>query len=237
MAVIKVNGAASRKIQAEEGTVRLSLRISGPTRAEAMSRAAEMHKALTAAAQQHVDGGAATRWDAESVAVWRATAPVERASEGEPAAQPVAEYRAGGSVQVVFRDFVALGAFVAEAGALTDVDVDGVTWEVTDETRRQVEREVRVAAGNDAAARAAAYADALGLGVPTLDELVEDQSDFVFGGPRRRAIRRTPRGLQSLSATIADGGDAVEDAETERFSLRPSEITVSAEVSAVFTAT
>lgn len=237
MAVIKVNGGASHKIQAEEGKVRISLRTSGPTRAEALSSAAVTHKALTSTAQQHVDGGAATRWDAESVTVWRSTAPVERASEGEPAAQPVTEYRAGGSIQVVFRDFAALGAFVAEAGALTDVDVDGVIWQVTDETRRQVEREVRVAAGKDAAARAAAYADALGLGVPTLDELVEDQVDFMFGGPRRRAIRKTPRGMQSLSATTADGGDALEEAETERFTLRPSEMTVSAEVSAVFTAT
>lgn len=236
MALIKVEGEASRRVRAEEGTVRLTFRISGMSRAEVFSAASETHKALVAAAQQHVDGGAAARVDADSVTVWKSSKPEERGTEGDAAVEVATEFRAGGTVRVVFLDAATLGSFVSEAAALSDVDVEGVTWQVTDETRRQVEREVRVAAGQDAAARAAAYAEALGLGVPTLEELVEERSDFAFGGPRRRPIRRTPRGMQNLSASTLDSDDTADDGPTESFALRPSEVTVSAAVSATFSA-
>lgn len=137
---------------------------------------------------------------------------VERGSGAELTSRSVTKFRAGGSVEVEFGDFATLGGFVVDVAEIDGVRVGDVIWSLTDETRSGIARDVRAEAVRDAAARASAYAEALGLGNVHLDELTEGSSRFSLSGPRPRSRRARPRGAYASSSASAD---ALVDEELE----------------------
>ncbi|SEF15437.1 SIMPL domain-containing protein [Jiangella alba] len=218
MVTITVAGTAHRLVPAERGTVHLRATREARRSADVVPFVADLHARLSADAERYVTAGAATRWSADQVYV----STVQRYRRDSDVAETFQVAAAG--VAVRFSDFAALSTWVTDAGAVDGVVVDGVDWELTDDHRREIEREVRAEAVRDAQERAATYAAALGLAKADVTALYEpglrshDQPGF-----------EGARVVQFGHAASADhGGPSV--------SLRPERIEVSVTISADFTA-
>jgi uncharacterized protein YggE len=112
---------------------------------------------------------------------------------------------------------------VGEVAVEPGVTVEWIEWSLSHDRRPEVEKAVRVAAIADAVTRAGDYAEALGLGRPTLQSVFEPglRPGAPGGG--------SPFGLARAVATFSSGGPVA-------FDLHPDDIEVTAEVSADFVA-
>ncbi len=207
MVSISVAGSASTAVPAERGVVHVEVHAEGDDRDHVIDRATGLHGRLVAEARQHVSAGAATTWSAAQV-----TASTETRYHGD-AETPVQVATA--ALTVRFKDFHALGAWVAKIGQDADARVHGIDWALTDSKRAEVLRDVRREAVEDAALRAATYASAAGAGRPKLTGLAEP-------GIRHEA----PTVSLRAAARSADGPAA--------FTLRPADIVVECTVLADF---
>lgn len=154
--IITVQGSASEWLDAERGTVTARVAFDGPEREPVFAAATQAAGDLTGAITE-LAGGAVTRWSADRVAVW-SQRPWN--SDGKQLA-PV--YTASLTARARFRDFEALAAFVERFATAAGVNIDGVEWELSEETRAAAEARVRSAAVSNATAKARAYAEAAGL--------------------------------------------------------------------------
>lgn len=214
MVTITVAGSAQHFLPAERGTVRLEVRRESRSRPQALSEVTSLHARLREEARAQQDSGSATWWSADQVSV----STVRRYLKDSDVTELF--HIASASVRVKYRDFDALGRWVASISELPGVVVSGVDWDVTAARRASAEREVRVAAVRDARERAAAYASALGLGDVRVLTLFE---------PGLRPHTRIEGGAALMSRAAAFGG-------AEELALKPEDIQVSASVSADFEA-
>lgn len=162
MTRIAVEGQAARTHPAERGTVDLHVAFSGTLRGDVVEQVARTHTALVEQARAHVSAGAAERWDSASVHSYVYDDRVGRSAAGGE--QRVRRFRASARLSVTFRDFEALSTWLADIVDVDGVEIDRVTWNLTDETRRTLLAEARVEAAGETVVRAQSYADALGLG-------------------------------------------------------------------------
>ncbi|MBB5787003.1 SIMPL domain-containing protein [Jiangella mangrovi] len=214
MVTITVAGTAQRLLPAERGTVHLRATAEARRSADVVSVVAELHARLSADAERHVAAGAATRWSADQLYV----STVQRYLRDSDVSETFQVAAAG--VAVRFTDFTALSAWVTETGTVDGVVVDGVEWELTDERRREAEREVRAEAVRDARERAAAYAAELGFATVEVVALFEP-------GLRPHTQPVYDGGSPRFARMAADAGGAV-------VSMRPEQIEITATVTADF---
>jgi|GEM_PF-833573 hypothetical protein len=105
------------------------------------------------------DAAAVTWWSAERLRTW-STRPWNQDGKQLP---PV--HHASVSMQVKFRDFAALSAWVGQhVTNIGGFQVANIVWALTVKRRDELIRQVREGAVHDAVERAQLYADALGLG-------------------------------------------------------------------------
>lgn len=162
MTRIAVEGQATRSHAAERGTVHLHVAFSGTLRNDVVEQVARTHTVLVDQAKAHVASGAAERWDSASVHSYVYDDRVRSSEKGGK--QRVRRFRASARLSVTFQDFEVLSTWLADIMDVDGVEIDRLTWTLTDETRKALLAEARVEAAEETAVRAQAYADALGLG-------------------------------------------------------------------------
>ncbi|MFC8799531.1 SIMPL domain-containing protein [Promicromonospora sp. NPDC057138] len=162
MTRIAVEGQATRTHPAERGTVNLHVAFSGTLRNDVVDQVARTHTILVEQAKAHVSAGAAEKWDSDSVHSYVYDDRVRNSETGGK--QRVRRFRASARLSVTFRDFEALSTWLADIMDVDGVEIDRVTWALTDETRKTLLAEARVEAAEETVVRAQSYADALGLG-------------------------------------------------------------------------
>lgn len=220
MTLISVEGQARRTHAAELGTVRLSVTFAGETRPDVLGAATRVHARLAEQAREHTASGAATRWDASSVHAFAYDEWVK--PEAHLGEQKVRRFRASAGLSVVFADFDALSAWLTDVLDLDGVDLGGVEWDLTDETRDALLAEVRTEAARETVERARAYAAALGLGDVRPVAVFEEGLRPGVGGPGGGHPERR------MFALAADAGPQLE--------LSPGDLEVSARVTADYEA-
>ena len=181
MVVLAVTGSASRSLPPQLGTVRLRVETEGEERAPVVQAVLALHGRLSTEAQAFVDSGAAIRLTAEQV-----RAEVRREWDEEQRRNRL-RHAAVATLTVRFQDIEALAAWAAEVAALDEVAVEGITWALTRDARRAVERELRIEAVRDAARRAEDYAAAIGAAGVELQQLWEPGLRGASGGGRWEA--------------------------------------------------
>lgn len=217
---IVVSGHSSFHAPAERGTVRIGVGLIGDQREAVLQRAGQLHTLVAEQARQHVEAGRATWWGADNVVAsvreeWLKPQPHLDAVK-------VRRFWAGADVRVKFRDFAALASWCTQVALLEGVSIGAVTWALTDARREGLVRQVRTQAAQDAAVRAQAFADALGLGPVRLVTLFEDGLRPDVG---EVAAVLGVTGRAYAASSNADG-----------FQVRPEDIEVSATVTADFDA-
>jgi len=165
MTRIAVVGQATRTHPAERGTVNLHVAFSGTLRNDVVDQVARTHTILVEQAKAHVSAGAAEKWDSESVHSYVYDDRVKSSQAGGK--QRVRRFRASARLSVTFRDFEALSTWLADIMDVDGVEIDRISWTLTDETRKTLLAEARVEAAEETVVRAQSYADALGLGPVT----------------------------------------------------------------------
>jgi len=162
MTRIAVEGQATRTHAAERGTVNLHVAFSGTLRSDVVEQVARTHTILVEQARAHVEAGAAEKWDSASVHSYVYDDRVKNSQSGGK--QRVRRFRASARLSVTFSDFEVLSTWLADIMDVDGVEIDRITWDLTDETRKALLAEARIEAAGETVVRAQSYADALGLG-------------------------------------------------------------------------
>lgn len=150
-----VTGHARRSFRPERADLRLHILISGLNQAD-------VHGQATRLARQVADKIESLTTAKPAPVVSSVIQPVTGSSwrDGESGNRT---YQAQSSIRVRFADFDALSAMVDWCGDHEGVIVDGVDWDLTDETRDAARADILTEAVADAKRRASIMADAAGF--------------------------------------------------------------------------
>ncbi|OBF40721.1 hypothetical protein A5724_06520 [Mycobacterium sp. ACS1612] len=156
---ITVRGSFSAFERPERGTVHATIGYEGAAMEPVYGRVARDLDAVKVSVAALADDGSVTWWSADQLRTW------SQRPWNKDGKQPPLVHHASVDVEVKFRDFGALSAWVSRQVA----DVEGfrvarVEWALTEKRREALAKEVRTRAVRDAVTRAQAYADALSLG-------------------------------------------------------------------------
>lgn len=154
---VTVRGEHEARIAPERATVRLSVRSDGPDRAAVVDEVMRLAQPVRDTITDRAASGVVHDWSSTRLSV-RAERPWN--NEGKRLA-PV--YYAGIDFTATFSEATELSLWVSDVSAWDGVEIGGVNWHLTAETRARIEREVAAAAVGVAVTRAEAYAGALGL--------------------------------------------------------------------------
>lgn len=217
MVTITVTGAAQRHLTAEVGTVTIAVESTGEQRETVLAQVSVAHTRLLADAERYVQSGAALWWRSPGVVTgavweWLPDKPDTR----------VRRFRASTTVAVRFSDVAALSGWLLDIGVAPELEIRGIDWDLTDQTRDQTLAELRTTAVRDAVARAAGYAAAAGLGTPELTTLFEE------GLRPGSADPGMPRPMKARAMMADAGGAALE--------VQPPDLVLEVEISADFEA-
>lgn len=161
MAEISVSGRAERLVPADEATMHLGYAVHGPERSAVVEQAFDRHRALTKLAQSLIDSGRIDSYTAEEPHTYSQWAEVK--------GDRVTEFFSRVSFALVVTKLDEVGPLITE---LTRDGYDAsVDWELSDELRKNTERELRALAVQDAQVAAEDYCEAIGMSVLTLRSL------------------------------------------------------------------
>ena len=159
---ITVRGTFSTFHAPERGTVHATIAFEGPAMEPVYDRVARDLESVKASVTplKTGDHGPVTWWSAEQLRTW-SNRPWNKDGIQLP---PV--HHASVGIEVKFRDFASLSRWVGNHVANTDgFRISHVAWALTSKRQKELQRQVRTRAVEDAVAKAQEYADALGLGL------------------------------------------------------------------------
>lgn len=216
-ATIAVTASAEKHIRAERATVRVRISAkSEDDKGQAYDAVARVHNRLEGQARAFRASKAATWHHASSPASFRYK---ELVSSSGQAHEYTDFYATQSAVTVKFQDFDALADWLAELADEPLVDTGRVEWDITVDTREENESSVRTRAVKNARALATDYAAGEDISPDALRLKSIDAS--TTSGPHYAAAAARGAAGGSGHAAIA---------------IVPDEITIKAEVTAVYTA-
>jgi uncharacterized protein YggE len=219
---ITVRGSYSAFQPPERATVRATLGFEGPQMQPVYDRVVRDLEAVTASIVPLHDPehGPVTWWSTKHVRTW-ANRPWNQDGKQLPLV-----HHASVGIEVKFRDFGALTRWVGgHVERTAGFSLDGVTWALTENVKRELAREVRARAVQDAAGRAQEYADALELG-PVRPVALAD-AGMLGNGLHPMSGGAEVAYMRGGAAADSDGGE---------LALTPDDIEVSAVVDGRFVA-
>ena len=158
--IITVRGEHTAEFSPEHAIVAATVALDGRDRDEVFARASEVASRLESQLAELHDAahGPVIRWSAERARVWS-----QRPWNAQGRQLP-AVFHAQLQVSATFVDTEALARWVEHVATTDGVNVDGITWGLSEAREKAALVEVRRGAVADALERAQAFAAALGLG-------------------------------------------------------------------------
>ncbi|MGM1016041.1 MAG: SIMPL domain-containing protein [Actinomycetota bacterium] len=211
---VTVRGEHRTRVAPERATIPITVRVDGPERSEVVERVTRLAEPVRSGIVARRGSGSIIEWSSTRLSV-RAERPWN--TEGRTVA-PV--YHASIAFTATFGDASELSIWVSEVSAWDGIELGGVAWHLTPETRARTEREVATQAVAVAVARAEAYAAALGLETVSPREIAD--VGLISAGDAQVPQMTAMRG----SALASDVAPSME--------YEPADIVVSAVVEARF---
>lgn len=212
--VITVRGQAESRTAPEIATLHVSAEFDGTDRAGVTERALRLGESIRGEIEQLVSSGAVSEWSSDQLSVW-SSRPWNDDGEQLPLV-----HTASLTFRVVFAGLSKLSGWVSAIAEREGVKIGGITWDVTLESRKQIERDTAGQAIADAVERASAYARAIGKKTVTPVQIADV-------GLLQDSLTESA-GLKLARATAYSGGTNV--------TLRPEPVVVSAAVEVRFEA-
>ncbi|PKQ33389.1 MAG: SIMPL domain-containing protein [Actinobacteria bacterium HGW-Actinobacteria-11] len=215
---VTVRGEHERRVAPERATIRVSVRSEGPERTVVLEHVMRLADPVRTSITERADAGSIVDWTSTRLSV-RAERPWS--NDGKRLA-PV--FYASVDFTATFAEASELSIWTSDISPWDGVEVGGVEWHLTPETRTQVEQEVAAEAVGVAVTRAQAYAGALGLEQVTPIEIADAGLISKAQGSAEAPLMKARGGI----AFAADAGPVME--------YEPDEIVISATVEARFLA-
>ncbi len=215
---VTVRGEHERRVAPERATIRVSVRSEGPERTVVVEHVMRLADPVRTSITERADAGSIVDWTSTRLSV-RAERPWS--NDGKRLA-PV--FYASVDFTATFAEASELSIWASDISPWDGVEVGGVEWHLTPETRTQVEQEVAAEAVGVAVTRAQAYAGALGLEQVTPIEIADAGLISKTQGSAEAPLMKARGGI----AFAADAGPVME--------YEPDEIVISATVEARFLA-
>ncbi|UUE22135.1 SIMPL domain-containing protein [Microbacterium sp. J1-1] len=215
---VTVRGEHERRVAPERATIRVSVRSEGPERTVVVEHVMRLADPVRRSITERADTGSIVDWTSTRLSV-RAERPWS--NEGKRLA-PV--FYASVDFTATFAEASELSIWASDISPWDGVEVGGVEWHLTPDTRTQIEQEVAAEAVGVAVTRAQAYAGALGLAQVTPLEIADAGLISKGQGSAEAPLMKARGGI----AFAADAGPAME--------YEPDEIVISATVEARFLA-
>jgi hypothetical protein len=158
---ITVRGTFSTFQAPERATVHATIAFEGPAMEPVYDRVAHDLEAVKASVTplKTGDHGPVTWWSAQQLRTWS-----NRPWNKDGIQMPLVHHASVG-VEVKFRDFASLSRWVGNHVANTDgFRVASIAWALTSKRQKELQRQARIRAVEDAVVKAQEYAEALGLG-------------------------------------------------------------------------
>jgi uncharacterized protein YggE len=219
--VITVRGEHETRIAPERAIAHLTIRTEGHERGIVVERMAALTEPVRDDLASRKSDGTVAEWTSQRVSVWS-----ERPWNNEGKRLAPVHY-ASVDLSVTFTDFAVLSWWAGEVAEREGVQLGWIEWKLTPETRAATERSVATEAVGVAAARATAYAGALGLANVTALEVADVG---LLTRQDRPEAAPAPRMLMAKASFAADGGGA------PAVQLQPEDIVISSAVEARFAA-
>ncbi|WP_226533401.1 SIMPL domain-containing protein [Microbacterium paraoxydans] len=215
---VTVRGEHERRVAPERATIRVNVRSEGPERTGVVEHVMRLAEPVRSSITARADTGSVVDWTSTRLSV-RAERPWN--SDGKRLA-PV--FYASVDFAATFTDASELSIWASDISSWDGIDVGGVEWHLTPETRSQVEREVASEAVGVAVTRAQAYAGALGLEQVTPLEIAD--------------VGLLSKGQGAADAPLmkARGGMAFSAEAAPAMEYEPDDIVIAATVEARFLA-
>lgn len=185
---IQVSGHSSMSFRPERGTLSLSVKSEGPelqtVSKEVVKTSNDLNKGFKELSPKEENGtataqAAVTSFSSQLLRTWH-TIPTDKNHNRLP---PV--YYAETSYRVEFRDFDKLGEVAGRLARHPNVEIDYVTWDLTEATKVKLGSETRQKAMRDAIRKANDYAEVVGR--PVVPVEVEDRGQGTSAGAMYRA--------------------------------------------------
>ena len=218
---ISVHGHHSAWYAAERATVSVAVQCDGAERDAVFAGATAAADAVreTITSRHDATAGPITWWSADTVRVWS-----ER-PWNDQGAQLARVHYAALDLSAKFSDFDDLPRWIEEVVAIDGATVSHIQWALTQATETAATAEVRSRAVKDAVAKAAVYAQSIGLGAVTATAIA-DPGMLDGSGPLAAEAYSADRAMMK--------GFEVGSGPT--LALKPEQIEVSASVDARFVA-
>ncbi len=158
---ITVRGTFSTFQAPERATVHATIAFEGPAMEPVYDRVARDLDAVKASVTplKTGDHGPVTWWSAQQLRTWS-----NRPWNKDGIQMPLVHHASVG-IEVKFRDFASLSRWVGNHVANTDgFRVASIEWALTSKRHKDLQRQARIRAVEDAVVKAQEYAEALGLG-------------------------------------------------------------------------
>ena len=158
---ITVRGTFSTFQAPERATVHATIAFEGPAMEPVYDRVARDLDAVKASVTplKTGDHGPVTWWSAQQLRTWS-----NRPWNKDGIQMPLVHHASVG-IEVKFRDFASLSRWVGNHVANTDgFRVASIEWALTSKRHKELQRQARIRAVEDAVVKAQEYAEALGLG-------------------------------------------------------------------------
>ena len=158
---ITVRGTFSTFQAPERATVHATIAFEGPAMEPVYDRVARDLDAVKASVTplKTGDHGPVTWWSAQQLRTWS-----NRPWNKDGIQMPLVHHASVG-IEVKFRDFASLSRWVGNHVANTDgFRVASIEWALTSKRHKELQRQARIRAVEDAVVKAREYAEALGLG-------------------------------------------------------------------------
>lgn len=158
---ITVRGTFSTFQAPERATVHATIAFEGPAMEPVYDRVARDLEAVKASVTplKTGDHGPVTWWSAQQLRTWS-----NRPWNKDGIQMPLVHHASVG-IEVKFRDFASLSRWVGNHVANTDgFRVASIEWALTSKRHKELQRQARIRAVEDAVVKAQEYAEALGLG-------------------------------------------------------------------------
>ncbi|MET0884857.1 MAG: SIMPL domain-containing protein [Mycetocola sp.] len=212
---ISVHGEGHAQSPAERATVSLAVGFDGGDRRSVRDRsAATLAVCIESIAVMHDPAaGPVVDWAADDVQVW-----AERPWNSEGAQLPLV-YHSRAQLTATFSDVRRLSVWLEDAASQDGVSVGGITWAVTDLTKRELEARAQRDAVAHAVDKASVYAASLGLSGCTPVELSEPTVAYPFPG---REDARMFAMAASAPVDLAPAPVRIDVAIDVRFTARPA---------------
>lgn len=154
---ITVLGRAEYVVAPESGLITVSIEVEAGTQREAAMTASGLVSEVAAAIDLLAAGGGPVSWRAVGPLTTSSWRPYEPSGEPQPP-----RHAASARVQARFTDVPALASFIAEWGVRECYHMQGVIWELSDDTRAHLDQDALARAVEDSRRRAQVIARAAG---------------------------------------------------------------------------